>query len=187
MDTIPMGTSPGRSTMKRTQAPLMPENTPGFPICPGSTYANFSSSAHPSNATCSTMPGLPCFRTIALLTKSNPEYLEFLEKDVSKGSALRIWLDHNRVRRIRIARLRRCGKRSGNAAPGGTRHRHGECNPGPARGPWPHLRPILPMDERAVRRGQGTGGPVRVAASLIARLIPGSGTDQPAAAEQSLC
>jgi Cof subfamily protein (haloacid dehalogenase superfamily) len=28
------------------------------------------------------------------LTKSNPEYLEFLAKDVSKGSGLRIWLDH---------------------------------------------------------------------------------------------
>jgi HAD superfamily hydrolase (TIGR01484 family) len=28
------------------------------------------------------------------LTKSNPEYLEFLAKDVSKGTALRIWLDH---------------------------------------------------------------------------------------------
>lgn len=31
------------------------------------------------------------------LTKSNPEYLEILEKGVSKGSALRLWLDHNRM------------------------------------------------------------------------------------------
>jgi Cof subfamily protein (haloacid dehalogenase superfamily) len=29
------------------------------------------------------------------LTKSNPEYLEFLAKDVSKGSALEIWLGRN--------------------------------------------------------------------------------------------
>lgn len=28
------------------------------------------------------------------LTKSNPEYLEFLAKGVSKGTGLRIWLDH---------------------------------------------------------------------------------------------
>lgn len=39
----------------------------------------------------------PLLSDHCLLTKSNPEYLEILEKDVSKGSALRIWLDHNRV------------------------------------------------------------------------------------------
>jgi Cof subfamily protein (haloacid dehalogenase superfamily) len=37
----------------------------------------------------------PLLSDHCVLTKSNPEYLEFLAKDVSKGTALRIWLDHN--------------------------------------------------------------------------------------------
>jgi Cof subfamily protein (haloacid dehalogenase superfamily) len=37
----------------------------------------------------------PLLSDHCVLTKSNPEYLEFLAKDVSKGTGLRIWLDHN--------------------------------------------------------------------------------------------
>jgi Cof subfamily protein (haloacid dehalogenase superfamily) len=39
----------------------------------------------------------PLLTDHCMLTKSNPEYLEILAKDVSKGTALSIWLDHNRL------------------------------------------------------------------------------------------
>lgn len=38
---------------------------------------------------------LPLLEDLCVLTKSNPEYLEFLAKEVNKGSALKIWLDAN--------------------------------------------------------------------------------------------
>jgi Cof subfamily protein (haloacid dehalogenase superfamily) len=37
----------------------------------------------------------PLLADRCVLTKSNPEYLEFLARDVSKGSALGIWLERN--------------------------------------------------------------------------------------------
>jgi Cof subfamily protein (haloacid dehalogenase superfamily) len=40
---------------------------------------------------------LPQLSPHCALTKSNPEYLEFLAKDVSKGSALEIWLRRNGI------------------------------------------------------------------------------------------
>jgi Cof subfamily protein (haloacid dehalogenase superfamily) len=40
---------------------------------------------------------LPLLEDLCVLTKSNPEYLEFLAKEVNKGSALKIWLDDNAI------------------------------------------------------------------------------------------
>lgn len=40
----------------------------------------------------------PLLSHLCSLTKSNPEYLEFLGKDVSKGSGLTIWLERNGIR-----------------------------------------------------------------------------------------
>ncbi|MEO6095458.1 MAG: HAD family hydrolase [Fibrobacteria bacterium] len=39
----------------------------------------------------------PLLSHLCVLTKSNPEYLEFLGKDVSKGSSLSIWLERNGI------------------------------------------------------------------------------------------
>ncbi|MDQ3000489.1 MAG: Cof-type HAD-IIB family hydrolase [Fibrobacterota bacterium] len=40
---------------------------------------------------------LPLLEDLCVLTKSNPEYLEFLAKDVNKGSALKLWMDGNGI------------------------------------------------------------------------------------------
>ncbi|MDB5105780.1 MAG: superfamily hydrolase-like, type 3 [Fibrobacteres bacterium] len=41
---------------------------------------------------------LPLLTGECVLTKSNPEYLEFLGKDVSKGSGIRIWLEQSGIK-----------------------------------------------------------------------------------------